>query len=65
MAARAKIYHAPGDEYDPNWDWGGAMQDLRAYYTLSRQLAEGNAWPNWVAGDEFRAVRDESRAGVE
>ncbi|VXC82682.1 M28 family metallopeptidase [Sphingomonas sp. AX6] len=63
--ARAKIYHAPGDEYDPNWDWGGAMQDLRAYYTLSRQLAEGNAWPNWVAGDEFRAVRDASRAEVE
>ena len=62
--ARAKIYHAPGDEYDPNWDWGGAMQDLRAYYTLSRQLADGNAWPNWVAGDEFRAVRDASRAEV-
>lgn len=63
-AARAKIYHAPGDEFDPNWDWGGAMQDLRAYYTLSRQLAEGDMWPNWTPGDEFRAVRDASRAEV-
>lgn len=63
--ARARIYHAPGDEYDPNWNWGGAMQDLQAYYTLARGLADSDAWPNWREGDEFRSVRDASRAGSE
>ncbi|MBA6412277.1 M28 family peptidase [Parahaliea sp. F7430] len=56
-------YHAPKDEYDPNWDWGGTMADLRLYYRIARDLANSEEWPNWVEGDEFRAVRDESRAG--
>ncbi len=56
-------YHGPKDEYDPSWDWTGIASDLRLYYTIGRELAESNAWPNWVAGDEFRAARDKSRAG--
>lgn len=56
-------YHGPKDEYDPSWDWAGIASDLRLYYTIGRELAEGDAWPNWVAGDEFRAARDRSRAG--
>jgi Zn-dependent M28 family amino/carboxypeptidase len=58
-----KRYHKPGDEYDPAWDWSGAMQDLQLYYTIGRELADGNAWPNWMPKDEFRAIRDASRAG--
>ena len=56
-------YHKPGDEYDPNWDWSGALRDLSIYYLIGRQLAESSAWPNWRPGDEFRAIRDRSRAG--
>ncbi|MGV3478727.1 MAG: M28 family peptidase [Sphingobium sp.] len=56
-------YHGPKDEYDPSWDWAGVASDLRLYYTIGRELAEGDAWPNWVPGDEFRAARDRSRAG--
>jgi len=56
-------YHKPQDEYDPNWDWSGGLQDLAIYYGLGRQLAEGSAWPNWYPTAEFRAVRDKSRAG--
>ncbi len=56
-------YHKPQDEYDPNWDWSGGIQDLTIYYGLGRQLAEGSAWPNWYPTAEFRAVRDKSRAG--
>lgn len=55
-------YHKPSDEYDPAWDWSGAMQDLRMYYGIGRELASGTAWPNWVPGDEFRAARDADRA---
>lgn len=56
-------YHAPGDEFDEKWDWSGVMSDLKLYYRVGRMLAMTNAWPNWNAGDEFRAVRDKSRSG--
>jgi Zn-dependent M28 family amino/carboxypeptidase len=58
-------YHKPGDEYNPSWDWSGAIRDLRIYYRIGRELAESDAWPNWYAGDEFRAIRDRSRAGAQ
>jgi Zn-dependent M28 family amino/carboxypeptidase len=56
-------YHGPKDEWDPAWDWSGVAQDLNLYYAVGRALAETADWPNWVAGDEFRAIRDKSRAG--
>ncbi len=59
----AHRYHGPKDEYDPNWNWSGVVQDVGIYYAVGRALAESDAWPNWVAGDEFRAIRDKSRAG--
>ena len=55
-------YHKPQDEYDPAWDWSGAVQDLSLYYTLGRQLAAGSAWPNWYKTAEFRKLRDKQRA---
>ena len=60
---RASRYHGPDDEYDPRWDWSGAMKEMRIFYRIGRDLAETDAWPNWYEGDEFRAVRDRSRAG--
>lgn len=59
----ANRYHGPKDEYDPNWDWAGAVEDLQLYYAIGRELADGNQWPNWYSTAEFRAVRDQSRAG--
>lgn len=55
-------YHGPKDEYDPNWNWAGTVKDVQLYYGIGRALAEGSTWPNWVAGDEFRAIRDKSRS---
>ena len=57
-------YHKPQDEYDPAWDWSGAVQDLQLYDRLGRELADGDQWPNWYQGTEFRAIRDKSRAGL-
>jgi Zn-dependent M28 family amino/carboxypeptidase len=54
----ANRYHKPADEYDPNWDLGGVMQDLHALYAVGRELTSGEAWPNWYAGNEFKANRD-------
>jgi len=56
----AHAYHGPNDEYDPNWDWSGVEQDLQLYYLLGRMLADSASWPNWLPGDEFRHIRDES-----
>src|SRR5690606_31153429 len=61
-AYRENAYHLPDDEYDPNWDWSGVMQDLQLFYRLGRMLGETEAWPNWLPDDEFRRVRDESCA---
>lgn len=54
-------YHGPKDEYDPKWNWAGAVQDLTIYYQLGRQLADSDAWPNWYPTAEFKAIRDKSR----
>lgn len=56
-------YHQPSDEYDPAWDWGGAVQDLSLFAEFARTLANGKAWPNWLPDSEFRSIRDKSRAG--
>ncbi len=56
-------YHKPQDEYRADWNWDGAVQDLTMYYGIGRELAQGNAWPNWAATAEFRAIRDKDRAG--
>jgi len=59
---RSNRYHGPKDEFDENWDWSGVMDNLQLYYRLGRMLAESSSWPNWVDGDEFRGIRDESCA---
>jgi Zn-dependent M28 family amino/carboxypeptidase len=61
---RANRYHQPADEYDPNWDWTGAVTDVGIIYRVGRALATTREWPNWLPSDEFRAIRDRSRAGA-
>jgi Zn-dependent M28 family amino/carboxypeptidase len=55
-------YHKPQDEYNPAWDWSGAVEDVQLYYGLGRSLADGSDWPNWYKTAEFRSIRDKSRA---
>jgi Zn-dependent M28 family amino/carboxypeptidase len=56
-------YHKPDDEYNPAWNWDGAVEDLVLNYAIGRDLAAGNDWPNWYPTAEFRTIRDKSRAG--
>ncbi|MBI3677693.1 MAG: M28 family peptidase [Proteobacteria bacterium] len=56
-------YHQPSDEFNPNWDLSGVIQDLDALYTVGDELANDGTWPNWYDGNEFRAIRDKSMAG--
>jgi hypothetical protein len=61
---RANRYHGPNDEYDPTWNWAGAIRELQIYWQIGRDLAMTTAWPNWNPNDEFRGTRDRSRAGA-
>ena len=58
----AHRYHQPSDNYDPRWDWSGAVEDLNLYYAALRDLADGHGWPAWYAGAEFKGVRDTTAA---
>ena len=55
-------YHKPSDEFDPNWDFAGIVQDTETFFTLGSDIANSTDWPNWYEGNEFRAIRDESLA---
>jgi Zn-dependent M28 family amino/carboxypeptidase len=58
----ANRYHKPDDEYDPKWDWAGAVEDLTVYYRLGREMADTpGLWPNWYQTAEFRGIRDKDR----
>ena len=57
-------YHQPSDQYDQSWNWAGAVQEISLYYRLGRSLAMTTDWPNWHPTDEFRRIRDKSRAGA-
>lgn len=51
-------YHKPSDEYDPNWDLSGAIDDLRLLFKVGYRLAMESTFPNWKEGNEFKAKRD-------
>ena len=55
-------YHAPGDEYDPNWDLSGASEDINLYFEITNVLANSLDFPQWFDGNEFKAVREFSIA---
>ena len=56
----ARRYHQPGDEFDDGWDMRGPTADTAVVLRLVREVANASAWPEWDAGSEFRAVREET-----
>lgn len=58
---RTHDYHKPSDEFSAGWRLDGTLEDLRLYFSVGRELSAGDSWPNWHAGNEFRAARDSSR----
>ena len=55
-----KTYHQPSDEYDPNWDLRGAIDDIRMLTHVGLVIADGQITPAWNKGDEFEAARLEA-----
>ncbi|HXG80590.1 MAG TPA: M28 family metallopeptidase [Sphingomicrobium sp.] len=58
----AKRYHQPDDEWQPNFDYRGVVQDAQLLHALGQRLANSCEWPNWSQDSEFRAARDASAA---
>jgi Zn-dependent M28 family amino/carboxypeptidase len=54
----SKHYHKTSDEYDPNWDLSGAIDDLRLLFKVGYKLSMESTFPNWREGTEFKAKRD-------
>jgi Zn-dependent M28 family amino/carboxypeptidase len=57
------LYHQPSDEFDPNWNMSGPLDDAIVLFAFGERLANSDTWPNWREGNEFRRIRDVSRAG--
>ena len=55
-------YHQPADQWEASWTFAGMAHDLGMLYTLGRDLANSNAWPNWSQDSEFRGARDQTAA---
>ncbi|MFT5520678.1 MAG: Zn-dependent M28 family amino/carboxypeptidase [Enterobacterales bacterium] len=53
-------YHKPSDEYNPDWDFTGAVEDLQVYFQIGHELATSDVVPNWYKSAEFRAIRDKN-----
>ena len=56
----AKHYHQPSDEVDSTWDVSGGAEDVQLLFEVGYQVANGDNWPEWKPGNEFKAKRDES-----
>jgi Zn-dependent M28 family amino/carboxypeptidase len=54
----ANDYHKPSDEIKPDWDLRGAVEDLRLFLTMGYRVARAAKYPEWRAGNEFRAIRE-------
>ena len=54
----ARHYHQVSDEVDPNWDLSGAAQDVQLLFEVGYQIANGDKFPAWKPGSEFKATRD-------
>ncbi|GGZ55281.1 M28-family zinc peptidase [Lysobacter xinjiangensis] len=55
-------YHQPADQWEASWTFAGMAHDLGMLYTLGRDLANSNDWPNWSQDSEFRGARDQTAA---
>ena len=57
-----RCYHQACDAWDAGWNLDGAVQDIEIFYQIGNELARSVRWPEWKAGSEFKAIRDQSAA---
>jgi Zn-dependent M28 family amino/carboxypeptidase len=55
-------YHKQADDYSPDWDVSGSVEDMQLLFEVGAQVASDGSWPAWYEGNEFRAAREASAA---
>lgn len=55
-------YHQPSDELRDHWDFSGAVQDASLLLNLGLRVANAKDLQQWVADDEFEAIRQKAIA---
>ena len=58
-------YHQPSDEYDPSWDFTGAVQDMRLLAQLAWRIAALPQMPAYNPGDQFRNAREKATTNTQ
>lgn len=51
-------YHKPSDEYSPDWDLSGAVDDLQLLFKVGYRLSKETTFPEWKKESPFRAERE-------
>ncbi len=51
-------YHKVSDEVKPDWDLSGAVEDARLLLEVGLLVADGDTFPEWKPGSEFKARRE-------
>ena len=59
-AYAADDYHQQSDEWSPDWDLTGIVNDAKLIFAVADRLGNREDWPNWADGSEFKALRDAS-----
>ena len=59
-----KDYHKVTDEVKPGWDLSGAVQDMQLLMDVGYRVAQGDKYPEWKPGTEFKARREASLKGT-
>ena len=52
-------YHQVSDQIKPDWDLSGAVEDLQLLLQVGYEVAQGDSYPQWKEGSEFKARREE------
>ena len=53
-------YHKVSDQIKPDWDLSGAVEDAQMLTWIGYRVAQADKLPEWKAGSEFKAKRDET-----
>ncbi len=53
-------YHQTCDAWSPDWDLRGAAEDIELFRDILEDLGNSTRWPQWKAGSEFKAIREQS-----
>jgi Zn-dependent M28 family amino/carboxypeptidase len=57
-------YHQPSDQLQDSWNFDGMVDDARLGFYVGVNIANAQAMPSWLPGDEFEAARKAALAAV-